>query len=334
MAIGMRSREERLNDVVMPLFVQQYPGASISDLSGMVFGERYLIDANAHTIATAISLGKIPDTTIKTQRLQKYGCLIQYGVNAIAGPIPSTCGCKQGYMLGEDTQHHPYCVLGSSVNNGNNGTGSRQCNLGYIFSTTDFSCITETTATLDMCANLDTSISLPVDSNLNTNELQQSINWMYDNGLTSYNTLAGFMGDNYLTREQASKFFVKFANKLGKTDDAHINNKFTDIGKANSTLISYIGSAYSMGIMNGKNNKFMPSFKLTQAQAIAVIIRIIKGQQNENIKGSKRYIGYYNLANSYGMLDGLGFNYTSLDSTNILRKDVALLLYRAGKINK
>lgn len=156
-------------------------------------------------------------------------------------------------------------------------------------------------------------------------ELYSAISRMYNNWLTSYKDVEDFMPDEYLTREQASKFFVKLANKFWKYDDTHINNGFSDIKSADPTLKLYIWNAYSMWIMKWKNNKFMPFNKLTQAQALAVILRITDWQQNE--KWNQRYKEYYNIANNYWILEWLWFNYNLLDSTNITRKDVAVLIY-------
>ncbi len=193
------------------------------------------------------------------------------------------------------------------------------CGVGYVWNSNKTQCIEWTTSTVT------TKYTTSTPSIDNT-ELTEAILWMYNNWLTSYNTVSKFMWNDYLTREQASKIFVKFANKLWKYDDAHKDNKFTDIKNTDSTLTSYIWEAYSMWIINWKNNRFMPFNKLTKAQAIAIIIRISNWLQNEN--GTQWYSEYYNIANNDWILSGLWFNYSTLDSINIKRSEVALLLYR------
>jgi hypothetical protein len=158
------------------------------------------------------------------------------------------------------------------------------------------------------------------------NELPAAIAWMYNKWLTSYSTVDKFLPNDYLTREQASKIFVKFANNLWKKDTNHKNNKFVDIKNADSSLKDYIWQAYSMWIINWKNNRFAPFNKLTIAQAVAIIIRISDGMQNEN--NAQWYSEYYVIANNYRLFDWLWFDYGTLDSTNITRGEVALLLYR------
>ena len=158
-------------------------------------------------------------------------------------------------------------------------------------------------------------------------ELDNAIKWMYNNGLTSLNTITNFMGEDYLTREQASKFFVQFGKKfLGKVVDSKKRVTLGDLTKANTTLQSYIKEANQLWLFKWVNGKFLPFNKLTRAQAIAVIIRANNWQQNE--KTNPWYMGYYNIINNYWLLTWLSFDVNSLDSTNIKRKEIALLLYR------
>jgi hypothetical protein len=42
-------------------------------------------------------------------------------------------------------------------------------------------------------------------------EFIESINWMYDNGITSYNTTESFMPYQTITRAQIAKMLDKFA---------------------------------------------------------------------------------------------------------------------------
>lgn len=164
------------------------------------------------------------------------------------------------------------------------------------------------------------------------NELSDAILWMYNNWLTNYNTVSDFNGDDYLTREQASKFFVLFSKKiLGKSVDTSKSVSLSDLKKANKTLQTHIKEAAQLWLFNWKG-KFLPFNKLTIAQTIAVIVRSMDGPQNE--KWSKWYSEYYTIANDKGLLNGLWFDYSILDSVNIKRKEVAVMLYRASNLKK
>ena len=247
------------------------------------------------------------------------GCQSIMWPNAIAtGNDWEFCTCKTWYTFNKTAWS---CILPTKscqidywINSNSswpaNIDGSYQCycNDGYIRNSNQTSCIRWII-------------------NVNTGELAEAISWMYNNWLTSYSSATDFMWDTYLTREQAAKFFVKFANTLWKSDDAHKKNGFTDTRTATPDLVPFIWNAYSMWFMNWKNNKFMPFANLTQAQAVAMIIRIINWKQDET--DPQWYAQYYTIANNDWLLTGLWFNYSILDSTNITRSVMALLLYRA-----
>jgi len=153
---------------------------------------------------------------------------------------------------------------------------------------------------------------------------------MYEKKLTSYQTVEEFMGNDYLTREQASKFFVQFAKLMGKAPDTTKSVKLSDLSKANKTLQSYIKEANQMGIFKGNKGKFMPFNKLTISQALAVIVRSIVGSKDET--KDPWYSEYYDVAYNNGVLENLRLLPTNtLDSVDITRKQVALLLYRFHK---
>lgn len=168
-------------------------------------------------------------------------------------------------------------------------------------------------------------------SNTRDEELQEAIEWMYNNWLTIYNTPATFMSNDFLTREQASKFFAQFAAKVLNrefTDNVDLN-KFSDIKKADQSLTYYIIQANHMWLFQWSEWKFMPFNNLTKAQAIAVTIRMIDWYLEEST--GARYKNYYDTANIYWLLNRWEFNLDTLDSENITRWDMALLIYSLYK---
>lgn len=150
---------------------------------------------------------------------------------------------------------------------------------------------------------------------------------MYTNGLTRFKTAYDFMWEEYLTREQASKFFVQFGKKiLGKVVDSKKVVKLNDLKKADNTLQFYIKEANQLWLFKWVQGNFLPFNKLTKAQAIAVIIRANNWLQDET--QNQWYKKYYDIVNNYWMLEGLWFDINTLDSSNSKRKDIAVLLYR------
>lgn len=172
---------------------------------------------------------------------------------------------------------------------------------------------------------------IAIDTSLRDAELKKSIERMYENWLTQYNTPEKFWGNDYLTREQASKIFSTFYSKvLNKKFNEKVNlNIFSDINEANPDLKYYIFQAYDMWLFKGTNWKFMPTNRLTQAQAISVAIRMI----NWNLEEVKNawYINYYIKAKKYWLLKWWNFDIIDLSKTNITRWDTALLLYTLYK---
>lgn len=173
-----------------------------------------------------------------------------------------------------------------------------------------------------------------------SDELKDAIQWMYDNWLTMYNTLPDFLPYNEITREQASKFFVEFAVKVLWKNRWNIYsyNIFSDIDKADPTLKDHIIYANNMWLFKWSNWRFMPFNKLTKAQAIAVVIRMVDWYLDESWTTPydlnkwtwyARYSEYVSRANySYNLNERWVYNnFDTLDKQNITRWDVAILLY-------
>lgn len=107
--------------------------------------------------------------------------------------------------------------------------------------------------------------------------LEDAIQRGYDNNLTRYNSTYTFRPYDTLRRDEASKFFVQFAQLHNNNNTTYTNQycSFSDLNLASSDLIDYIISACQYGILNGFNGQAMPSQSLTNAQAITILIRII-----------------------------------------------------------
>lgn len=168
---------------------------------------------------------------------------------------------------------------------------------------------------------------IKIDTTSRDTELKKAIERMYENWLTQHNTPESFKSNDYLTREQASKFFVTFYSKiLGKEiNESTKLDMFSDINEANPDLRNSIAQANDMWLFKGFKWKFMPKNNLTQAQAIAVAIRMVNWEQ-EQIKNA-RYVNYYEKARRYWLLKQWNFDIVDLDKTNITRWDTALILY-------
>ncbi|MDR0860920.1 MAG: S-layer homology domain-containing protein [Candidatus Peribacteria bacterium] len=157
--------------------------------------------------------------------------------------------------------------------------------------------------------------------------LDDAIAWAYTKGLTRYYTPDYFLPNNSIRRDEASKFFVNFAKLVGKTTYIKTTPacQFSDTQKAISDLQEYVIESCRLGIFNGAYGNFYPADNLTNAEAIAVLIRIISGLENES--GLSHWANnYYNRANILGLLDNVKMS--SKDSV-ASRGNVISILYEA-----
>lgn len=224
-----------------------------------------------------------------------------------------TCDIKSKEVVDEEyTLKSCKDIFGShSTDIGNNQC---KCEYGYTFDKNSSSCI----------ANGSTYTP-------SYDELSSAILWMYNNKMTAYNNPSDFMSNSFLTREQAAKFFTLYSMiVLNKSTSDTSDVSFKDLYSADPTLQSSILYAYKFWLFKWTNWYFLPTQNLTQAQAIAVLMRAVYGNMVET--GSKWYENYYLQASKTWILSWLWFDYKTLDSTNITRWEVALLLYRLNSV--
>lgn len=149
--------------------------------------------------------------------------------------------------------------------------------------------------------------------------------WMYDNGLTKFNSSSAFNPTGTLTRDQGSKFFSEYAtSNLCLTPDTSRSCSFSDIGSADPTLSSFVTKSCQLGIFNGSNGVFMPQASLTKAQFITALVRAVDGMKDENT--TPRWKNYHAEALSLGITRES--DSWALDRA-VTRYEAALMLYRA-----
>ncbi len=153
------------------------------------------------------------------------------------------------------------------------------------------------------------------------------ITWMYDNWLSIYSTTEAFKPDTNIRRDEAAKFITVFAqNMLDKQwEETPACYTFSDVNEKNS-LQRYILQSCELWYMKWNNNTFNPSGKLTNEQAIAIIIRANDWRLEEPT--SDRSANYYAKAKELGITDWLDI---SKKTAAISRWSFATLLYRTSQ---
>lgn len=135
---------------------------------------------------------------------------------------------------------------------------------------------------------------LQPDYTLNSfNKLTKSIEkkkfivcWLYSNKQTIFDNVPEFNYNRIVTREEASKMIGRFVKNIlnkepiRKKSDKKCN--FIDLNQSNSYLVDSIKESCLYGVFNGtSSNKFLPKQNLTQAHAIATVLRSAYGYQDE-----------------------------------------------------
>lgn len=166
-------------------------------------------------------------------------------------------------------------------------------------------------------------INMDNETSTSSEELQTAVAWMYSKWLTSKSTVADYLPNNTMTREEASKFFSVFAKTIyNKSEGSATSCSFSDIKRADSTLRDSITSACRLGIFQWYKNTFTPLDKLTKAQAITVLMRVMVGKLVEPSKAF--YTNYYLKAKEFKLTENINVN------ANITRWEAAILLYKAN----
>jgi hypothetical protein len=139
-----------------------------------------------------------------------------------------------------------------------------------------------------------------------------------------------FMGSKGLRRDEAAAFFARFARDvLGMKVDAKATGcNFSDLATAHKDLLDEIAAACQLGLMKGSKGKFMPTDVFTNAQALAVLVRLLDGNKEE--PAGNWAANYYAFAKEAGLTAGLATDSAANLYAAITRADVAKLIEAAS----
>lgn len=108
------------------------------------------------------------------------------------------------------------------------------------------------------------------------------IDWMYENGLTIYQTPEEFKLNQYVTRGEVAKFLNQYATTLELEKTVPLSQcQFSDIETYDITLIPHIIQACEYGLIKWFEWQYFPEKLITQAEALTIVIRSILGIQDE-----------------------------------------------------
>ena len=182
--------------------------------------------------------------------------------------------------------------------------------------------------TWDTASTTGSDVSLDIiawnETLTDSSEFMESINWMYDNGMTSYNTTESFMPYQTITRAQVAKMLDKFATATNLTTIRNQwNCEFSDVD-SQSEFKDSITKVCQYGIMAGSNDKFSPDQVVTKAEFVAMLIRLFDwAKLDESV--NPWWTEYYKRAIEIWLISAQD---TVSFTDNIARYDVATYLYR------
>lgn len=152
--------------------------------------------------------------------------------------------------------------------------------------------------------------------------------WLLIKWMTRYETVEWFRQYDEITRGEASKFITQYAKVLNLSPN-YTECTFSDIATYDYTLTPFIAEVCSYGLIKGSNGKYMPEWKLTEAQAATIIVRSLEGFKDETKE--PWYIDYYTRAQELGLISNETVAW--VNNTNITRGKLWtwLFLAYAGK---
>lgn len=130
-----------------------------------------------------------------------------------------------------------------------------------------------------------------------------------------------------ISRAQFAPMLQTFIEKVALKDYTENTCKARDIEKADTEYQTALTKLCSYGLLNGEKGSLYPLWKLTNGQAVALIMRVIDGTQNENTAGGKhRAQNYFDRAVALNIPVG---HLASSKNTAISYENLVNVLYTA-----
>lgn len=148
---------------------------------------------------------------------------------------------------------------------------------------------------------------------------------MIDNGLTQFSRKSDFRPNDSITRGEASKFIVSYGDLIELENQSSACD-FRDIIGYDDSLVPFIEQACAYGLFRGSNGNFLPRNTITEAEALAVVIRSLEGFLDEG--GDLWYEEYFLRASDLGIIDS-SESLSAMGNKKITREKLGTWLYRA-----
>jgi hypothetical protein len=162
--------------------------------------------------------------------------------------------------------------------------------------------------------------------------LDEAVTWMYNNWLTVHKNTKDYKPNNYIRRDEIAKLLVNLIT-INEPRKVYINDPEScifsdDIDETHLGLGDLVVESCRLWLFKGNTKKFSPKASITNAQIIAVVVRMMVWQQNEKWL-PHRSDNYYKKANDLWLLKSVSMNDKNALAT---RWNVAVLLYNVQNV--
>ena len=165
-------------------------------------------------------------------------------------------------------------------------------------------------------------------------DVQAAIDYVSMNKISKYGTADTFHPEWNVRRDEVAAMFRR-SQQIVAPEVEGLGLRlmpecdFSDNAQAHADLKIVVKESCQVGLFKGSNGKFRPTAEVTNAEAIAVLVRMVSGEEVEPTN-THWAANYYKQARQLGFLGGLAAESTANLDKPITRGDVAKLLEAAS----
>ena len=109
-----------------------------------------------------------------------------------------------------------------------------------------------------------------------------AVSWAYENGIVNGTSSVKFSPNATITREQMLTMLMRYLTVYKGMEISSAQLDYTDVGRISPYALEFVAQAQELGIVKGyENGSFGPQKKLTRAEGVTFIIRMIEAINNE-----------------------------------------------------
>lgn len=160
--------------------------------------------------------------------------------------------------------------------------------------------------------------------------VQEAISFIHGEWITRFGTVETFGAERNIRRDEVATMFARTYKIFVSDTVPALPSRclFEDLDQAHNDLVEIVKESCALWLFQGSNGRFLPRSQFTNAQALAVLVRMVSGHEPET-GGVHWAQAYWVSARQFGLTQGLAAdNRANLDRP-ITRGDVAKMLEAA-----